>query len=361
FYSMPEGAGALLVCAGKDGKPPEAFVRDAAASLSLMKDPQGWGCPHAVQQGDKVVVRWPGAGAFRRCGQCAQGHTLLGIAEHIGAPDALALFTVEVELASLQGGEGLPQPALDAAALERYKKGELDDQGLLDAQRAARVAGLKELGKPLLVNDRVVHASAASFIASLRPTPLEEKALAAALDGYARPVVVERGTPAKVLAELWPERGVAALTAAGGSEEVARDIHAKHDVGAKGVGSALQQAQQRGARAATDAALPTYADLPPAAWFADRVARAHHAHGKQAALQALGQTAPGVPAGVVHAFERALGHGGQQWKYTPLDLDVATQLEPHAARLIAARPEQYHAALQALARAAGVSEELREG
>ncbi|MCA1813071.1 MAG: hypothetical protein LC624_03855, partial [Halobacteriales archaeon] len=50
FYSMPEGAGALLVCAGKDGKPPEAFVRDAAASLSLMKDPQGWGCPHAVQQ-----------------------------------------------------------------------------------------------------------------------------------------------------------------------------------------------------------------------------------------------------------------------------------------------------------------------
>jgi hypothetical protein len=360
FYAMPAGG---LACAGKEGKPPPEFVQAEAQELGLLKDPEGWGCPHAVQAGERVVLKWKPAGlSLRRCGACAEGNMLHRIVERIAARNVTEAFDVRVELEPLRGPGAAALPAstpTEPAALERYRKGELDDRGLLAAQRAARLVQLRALPGPLFVNDLQAFGSdAGAFIASLKPTPLEAAALRGALEGYAKPVVAERGTPAKVLAELWPERGLAALEAVAGSAEVAREVHAKHDLGAKGVGPALQQAQQRGSRQATDAALPTYRDLPPGPKLADAVARAHRAHGRQAALAALEQGEAPALKGLAHAFELALG-APRAWKYAPLDVELAQQLRPHAERLLAAPPAEYHGALAALARAMGVSEELR--
>lgn len=365
FYSMPEGG---IACGGSQARPPPEFVRAEAEALGLMKDPEGWACAHAIHASEKLTLHWKAAGAkLRKCAACArEGNTLHTIVQHIAARGVLEAFEVQVDLEPLpQKGQApaeLPAKVpLDPSALERYKKGEIDDAGLLQAQRAARLAGLRTLPGPLYANGGVVYGrDVEAFLDSLGPKPLERAALAAVLAGHDKPVVVEGGTPAKVLAELWKERGLAALEAVAGSAEVAKAIYDAHDVASKGVGPALQQAQARGLRHATDAALPTYRDLPPAPRLADAVARAHRAHGKAAALAALERNEDPRLKGLVHAFELALGAGqGKEWKYGPTEQDLARTLEPKAAALLAVPPSEYDAALRALARAAGVSEELR--
>lgn len=366
FYSLAKGG---IVCAGKRGPPPPEFLEGEAESLGLMKDPEGWACPHAIHAPERVTVRWTLAhAAFRRCGACAkEGNMLHTILEHVAAREMLAGFDVQVDLAPLPTAGAMPAekpPAtpLDPAALERYKKGELDDAGLLVAQRAARLAHLRTLpGKRFVNNGTDYGRDVEAFVASLGASPLEALALGAALAEGDKPIVQERGSAVKVLAELWQERGVAALEAVAGSRDIAEALHREHDVAAKGVGLALQQAQQRGKRSATDAALPSYRDLPAPAKLADTVARAHRAHGRAAALAALEQSQDARLKGLVHALELALGAGqGKEWKYSPIELGLAEQLRPHAATLLAASPEKYHDALRSLARAAGVSEELRK-
>jgi hypothetical protein len=365
FYSMPDGG---IACGGKHAKPPEAFVAAEAQALGLLKDPEGWGCAHAIHADERLALHWKPAGVrLRKCAACArEGNTLHTLVQHIAANKVLEGFEVTVRLAPMpeKGASPVPLPAevpLDPSALERYKKGELDDAGLLRAQRQARVAHLRTLPGPLYVNAGVSYGKdAEAFIASLQPKALEETALRAAFEDHDKPVVVEAGTPAKVLAELWQARGLAMLEAISGSAEVARSIHEAHDVAGKGVGPALQQAQARGQRAAAEAGLPAYQGLPPAALLADQVARAHRAHGRRAALDALEQGAERAPKGVVHALELALDAGaGKGWKYSPTEVDLAQTLLPKAKALLAAGPSDYDAALRALAAAAGVSEALR--
>lgn len=365
FYSMPEGG---IACGGRAATPPPEFVESEARSLGLAKDPQGWGCAHAMQADERLTLHWKAAGvSLRKCASClGDTNTLHTIVQHVAARRVLEGFDVRVELAPLpsEGGQPAELPAeapLDPAALERYRKGELNDAGLLQAQRAARLAHLRTLPGPLFVNNGVSYGrDLAAFVASLGPTPLEAAALRGGLEGWTKPLVVERGSPSKVLGELWPERGQAALEAVAGSAEVAREIFRAHDAGAKGVGPALQQAQARGLRRATDEALPAYKHLPPAPRLADAVARAHRAHGRAAAVAVLDAIDDPRLKGLVHAFELALGAGkGREWKYAPLDIDLARQLQPHAAALLRASPEAYHDALQGLARALGVTEDLR--
>lgn len=365
FYSLPQGG---IACGGRAATPPPEFVEGEAQSLGLLKDPQGWGCPHAIHAAERLTLQWTSAGlTLRKCAACArEGNTLHTIVQHVAGRNVLGGFEVEVELAPLpqQGKEPVELPKrtpLDPAALERYRKGELDDAGLMAAQRAARLGQLRELPGPLFVHNGVSFGrDAEAFIASMQATPLEAAALRGALQGWDKAVVQERGSPSKVLADLWSECGLAALEAVAGSREVAERVFRSHDVGAKGVGPALQQAQQQGSRHATDAALPSYAGLPPGPALADQAARAHRAHGKAAALAVLEQNEDARLKGLVHALELALDAGqGKQWKYNQLELDLAAQLRPHAAALLRAKPEDYHAALQALARATGSTEELR--
>jgi hypothetical protein len=365
FYSMPGGS---LICGGKSAAPPAEFVQAEVQGLGLIKDPEGWGCAHAIHAPERLTLRWAPAGtSLRKCGACArEGNMLHTIVQHMAAPRVLEGFEVQVELAPLpaQGSQAveLPtSPPLDPAALERYRKGELDDAGLIAAQKATRLAQLRTLPGPLYVNNGVSFgADLDAFLTSLGPTPLEATALRGALQGHTKAVVQERGSPSKVLTELWPERGRPALEAVASSAAIAEQIFAAHDVGAKGVGPALQQAQARGLREQTDSSLPSYRDLPPAARLADKVARAHRAHGRGAAIAALEQSDDARVKAVVHAFELALGAGqGKEWKYSPTEQDLAHTLQGHAAALLAAEPARYHEHLAALARAAGVSEELR--
>lgn len=364
FYSMPDGG---IACGGAEAKPPPEFVAAEAQSLGLVKDPEGWGCTHAIHAEERLTLHWRAASAkLRKCAACArEGNMLHTIVQHVAAKGVLEGIEVRVDLPPMpQKGDApvdLPREVpLDPAALERYRKGELGDAGLLQAQRAARIAHLRTLPGPLYVSNGIAYGSdAEAFIAALGPKPLEATALRGALAGHAKPVVVEGGTPAKVLGELWAERGVAALEAVAGSAEVARSIHAAHDVASKGVGPALQQAQARGLREATDSALPQYRDLPPAARLADAVARAHRAHGKKAALDVLGQSQDPKLKGLVHAFELALDAGQATWKYSPTEQGLAETLRPRAAQLLAAEPGAYDGALRALARAAGASDDLK--
>lgn len=364
FYSMPEGG---IACGGKRARPPEEFVRAECQSLGLGTDPEGWACPHAIHAEERLTLHWKAAGVkLRKCAACArEGNTLHTIVQHIAAKGVLDQFEVRVDLAPLPEKGSMPakppsEVPLDKAALERYRKGEIEDGGLLQAQRAARLAHLRTQPGPLFVNNGVTFGrDAEAFIASLQPKPLEQTALTAALAAWDKPVVMEGGTPAKVLSELWKDRGLAALEAVAGSAEVAQQVYDGHDVAAKGVGPALQQAQSRGLRAATESVLPTYAKLPPAARLADKVARAHRAHGRAAALAVLDAEDGASLKGLVHAFELALDAGqGKEWKYSGTEQGLAATLHPDAAALLRAEPAEYHAALQALARAAGVSEEL---
>jgi len=365
FFSMPDGG---VVCTGREPAPPKAFIEHEARELGLLRDPEGWGCPHAVNAEERLTVRWKAAGlTMRRCGACAGERNTLGVfVTHAAGPRLAEGFEVRVDLAPLPlaGSRPVdlpPSADLDPVALERYQKGELSDLGLLEAQRAARLGHVAKLDGPLYVHGGVSYgADLEEFLAALKPTPVEDRALRAALADWKRPVVLEKGSAARLLADLWPERGLAALEAVAGNVEVAKTLYAEHDVSARGVGPSLAKAQARGSRVATDSALPVYRDLPPGPRLADAVARAYRAQGRPAAVAVLEGASPSEPKSVVHALELALGAGAsKQWKYNPTELDLARQLESQAKVLLDAPAERYHEALQALAKALGFPDELK--
>src|SRR5581483_2097992 len=216
-----------LVCTGRRAAPPQDFVEEEMDELGLAERGQGaWSCGH--DEADALVLRWRDAGVeAARCEACAGDEsTLERLLRHMAGPKLLAGFEVSARLRPLEGAPVEAAADVPEESSKAYLTGAMHDAALLEAARAARVAALKALPRRLYVaGPRSFGEDADALLAALSPTPAEARALRAALAAHEGPVVLDKPTVARALAELWPQHGLAMLEAAAQSAEVARDLH----------------------------------------------------------------------------------------------------------------------------------------
>ncbi len=351
-----------LVCTGRRAAPPQDFVEEEMDELGLAERGQGaWSCGH--DEADALVLRWRDAGVeAARCEACAGDEsTLERLLRHMAGPKLLAGFEVSARLRPLEGAPVEAAADVPEESSKAYLTGAMHDAALLEAARAARVAALKALPRRLYVaGPRSFGEDADALLAALSPTPAEARALRAALAAHEGPVVLDKPTVARALAELWPQHGLAMLEAAAQSAEVARDLH-KANAGPDEAAELVRRAGREGASRAGLASLPSYQNLPPAAAAADALARAFRAEGHEAAVRAaLERASAGRQKGVCLAFLQALGGlKGHEWRFSQTERDVAASVAPAVEGLLRGEPGSYHDALREASLRAGETAEFQ--
>ncbi|HYA11183.1 MAG TPA: hypothetical protein VEH10_05905, partial [Thermoplasmata archaeon] len=123
------------------------------------------------------------------------------------------------------------------------------------------------------------------------------------------------------------------------------------------VAEILKRLQRRSEERELLDTLPRYDRLAPEAAWADRVARAYRVQGEGGAERTVVRTLPreGKERGLGFGFLLALGRSSAHaWQFTPTEKEFGAALQERLSALLRAPPEGYHAALDALLRAAGV-------
>lgn len=355
-----------LVCCGRDASPPpDAFVRETTERLGLKPVAAGvYGAGNPDEA--RLVLRWIPAGVELHIGESApeDRNTFAAIAERIASPRIKDHFEPRVELPPLrQAGTGaLPQePGLADDDGERYLRGELKDHEIIERQRARRLEALRTYDKTIYVAGETSYGDDEdAFLAALGCSGLERAALEAGLRRRSGPMILDKPSAARALAELWGEHGEAMLTAVTGDEGLARELFASTDLARTGPGAILTRGAELARARSVEAGLPRFTGLPEPVALADRIARAYKGRGKEDAERLVRQSSGGdVPTrGTLHAVELALGQP-QSWRYSATEIEIATFLLPHVERLLACTPDEYAGSLQQLSRAAGFTQELR--
>ena len=353
FYSAERG----IVCTGARAAPPADFLDEEADLLGLKAEGSARTCGHAD---DRVALRWLGSDAvFERCGACAgPGSLLAEVRKHVAVPRVEKQFELDVRLRPLQGASADVGVTVPAEVRAAYMGGKVSDAQLLEAARNARVGALRT-GAPSYVAGDTVYADADAFVRALSPDPASEQALRAALAAHAGSVVLDRGTLARAIAELWPEHGRRMLEAVSDAATAQR-LHKEKPQPDEAV-ELVRRAAREGAGRAALAALPAYDALPPAASAADAIARAFRGQGRDAAVRVAQERANVAKAkGVALAMLVALqAQQGQEWRFTHSDKDVAEGLAPHVEQLLRGPAESYHDALVAVTRGSGETGEVK--
>lgn len=353
FYSAERG----VVCTATKPAPPADFIAEEAELVGLAKQGAAYTCGH---EGDRIVLRWLGSDAiFERCESCAgTGSLLAEVRRHVAVPRVEKQFAFEAKLRPLQGSSVDAQVALPPEVETAYLGSKLSDKQVLEAARAARVGALRS-GAPTYVAGDKHYPDADAFVSALSPTPDVEPALRAAIAAHTGSIVLDKPTLARAVAELWPEHGRLMLETVSDAAAAAK-LHKEKPQADEAV-ELIRRAAREGSGRAALAALPTYAQLPPAASAADAIARAFRAQGREAAVRIAQERANNAKAkGATLAMLTALqARAGQEWRFTTSDQDVALQIAAHAEALLRGPPEGYHDALVAASRGSGETGEIR--
>ena len=381
FYSTRD----TLYCSCREPRPPEDYVEFALAQprANLNEVTKGlWTCPHVdagrAKAGEPIDdtylrIEWRSAGVVlalcRRCARSSKSTTVGAISKHMAIPSLAKDFDVRV-LHRLEGAEDCPlwdrlsTLPVDGDDLEEYFKGVLEDSELIERHLGAVDEALREhRGPHFILEDRCYCDDAKAFVEALAPSDEERLALEAVLPGLDRPLVLERATPAKVLAELWEEHGEEALTAVVEGDEELLDKYLNHPDVQSSPSTVLKRALIDHRKRTIISRLPTYGRLPSIARFADKVARAYKTEGTEGALRTLEKERGSDTRvkSVAYSFLLALGReASKRWQYDSTEMDFAAFLKEKAEELLRAEPEGYHVALQSILSATGSTERIPE-
>ena len=360
-----------LWCTGKSPRPPPEFLAERIAEqpYRLVEDAphRRFDCTHlaAGEARPFLEVGWPGADRwFRICRRCAKDdrHLLSSLSDGAIVPDPPSEFPVSASLnADCRAGPGCVHselPELPRALRNRYEFGRLSDGQLIDEYLLELKPRLERTPRTTLVAGGTCFGSDLdAFLAALKPTPGEQAALRAVLEGQAGLFAVDEPSASRALEKLWSAH----------AEEIVRAIvrdpaEAQRLVdearGAPGrVAEILKRAQRRSEAQELLGTLPQYDRLTTEAAWSDRIARAHRTGGDDAAERAISESMPtdGKLRGVAYAFLLALGRtGSHAWQFTSTEKEFGVALEPKTRALLAAAPSGYHDALSGLLSAAGV-------
>jgi hypothetical protein len=379
FYSTRD----VLYCSCKEARPPREYVDFAVSQLKgnlteVTKDV--WACPHvdvnALTEAEPVDdtylrVQWQSAGVLvgicRRCARSGKGSVLGSLTMHMAVPRIEDDFEVAV-LHRLAGAadcalwDRLSRLPIDEDHMAQYVQGALDDGGLIDRHLSTVDEELREYKGPhFILEDRCFCDDAKAFVEALKPSEEERVALEAILPSLDRPVILDRATSAKVLAELWADHGEEALRAVVEGDEELMERYIDHPDVQSSPTTVLRRALIDHRTRTIIERLPKYGRLPAIARFADAVARAYKTEGAEGALKTLERERGSDTRikSVAYAFLLALGReAAKKWQYDRTEMDFATFLKDKAEDLLEARPEGYHEALQAILSSTGSTEHI---
>jgi len=381
FYSTRDE----LYCSCKEPHPPREYVEFAMSQprANLSQVGEGlWACPHVDAkaldagrpvEGTYLRISWLSGGQVlglcSRCARSSRDNTVGSISSHMAIPRLGDDFDVSV-LHRLEGAEDcalwdkLSALPLDDESYDEYVGGGLDDSGLIDRHVGTVMERLGEhRGRHFVLEGRTFCEDADAFLEALSPSTEERIALEAILPQLDRPLVLDRATPSKVLAELWEEYGEEALSAVVDGDERLLEKYLDHPDVQSSPSNVLKRALVEHRKGTIISRLPDYGRLPMVARFADKVARAYRTAGTEGALRTVekerGSEKRIKP--VAYAFLLALGkEASKKWQYDRTDIDFATFLQPKARDLLEAEPGDYHESLQALLAATGSTERIPE-
>jgi hypothetical protein len=362
-----------LWCTGRSPAPPDEFRAERVAELPyrLLEEPSKhvFLCPHlkANEPRPFLEVGWPGAETgFRVCRRCAKSerHLLSSVSDGAAVPDPEAEFPVDAQWnVQCRGGEECVHarlPELPRAIRKRYELGRLSDSQLLDAYSDELRPRIEGTRRPTFVAGGVCYGSnSEAFLDALLSTPVERKAVAAALedvDGYFE---VDEPSASRALERLWPDHAeVIVRTIVPDPDDARKWIDEAR--GAPGrVAEILKRAQRSTEERQVLEELPQYRRLVREAAWVDGIAREYRTHGATAAERALLQSLPqeGKERGLAFGLLTALGRGpSHAWQFSKTEQEFGAALADRARAILAAPADRYHAALDALLQAAGVAD-----
>ena len=360
-----------LWCTGRSGRPPDEFVTERLAELPYrMVDDPGqhlYRCSHlaAGEPRPYLEVAWRGAGLrFRVCRRCAKDdrHLLASLSDGAAVPEPEEEFPVSAELnVACHGGNDCVHhdlPGVARALLKRYVLGRLADSQLLDGYLAELRPRIDKTGRRTLVAGGVCYGDDLdAYLDALSPSGVERRALAPILAGLDGSFEVDEPTASRALERLWNGHAEEIVGAVVPDPGEARRL-VDEARGAPGrVAEILKRLQRRSEERELLETLPRYDRLAPEAAWADRVARAYRVHGDSGAERTVMRTLPregkerGLGFGFLLALQRSSAHA---WQFTPTEKEFGSALQGHLNALLHAPAAGYHAALDALLRAAGV-------
>ncbi len=360
-----------LWCTGRSSTPPPEFVAEHLSQLPyrFLEDGEHhtYRCPHlaAGEPRPFLAVAWTGAGlTFRLCRKCAKDdrHLLGSLSSGAAVPSPEEEWPVTAELnLRCQGGEECVHhrlPELPRPLLQRYTLGRLSDAGLLDGYLHELRPRIDKARRRTLVAGGVCYGpDVTAFVAALQPSAVERRALTSILDGIDGAFEVDEPTASRALERLWGEHAEEIVGAVVPDPTEARRL-VDEARGAPGrVAEILKRLQRQSEERELLETLPRYDRLAPEAAWADRVARTYRVQGESGAERMVVRTLPreGKERGLGFGFLLALGRSNAHaWQFTATEKEFGSALQERLGALLKAPADGYHAALDALLRAAGV-------
>jgi hypothetical protein len=323
------------------------------------------GCPH-VKGGKGIRVKWRGAGTtVSVCPTCVKDvNTVHLLASRIAARDPTDDFEVEV-ISDLKCTATCPDCRVKEAyaspkgLVGRYMKAEINDAGLLDEYARSHAAAVRERqAEVYMIGDECFGQDRERFLAALRGTEVEKKAISALTLSRKMCVISRSDQASNLIADLWPEHKEALLAAVASSDIVNKVLAERSELTPSQL---VAEAQRMEDHRAIEGTLPSFKTLGPVGTYADRIARTAKTGGKEAALRQIekGRGADHRLRSVSYAFLSALGEGQTKvWQFTREEMDFGAYLAPFAQQLLEGTGEEYAEALRLLLEASGASEQV---
>ena len=345
IYTLPD----RTVCSSAP-KAPKAYV-DEMLRTSPYKSVQ--------EAGTSLEIEWISANeTVRASEERLQSRNLLDhLASRIAAIDRFDDFKVVIrhDFNGVDASEWKDMP-ISPSLLERYKKGAIDDRALLNEHIKEKREMVGNSGKVVFLVGDALHTDPDTFLAALRGSSEEMRAISTILKASPKAVVLEGDRASEAIAELW-EGNEMELLASVSDKETAEMVLAKDLPPAQAVAEASRRYTETGILSD----LPSYHGLGEVASFADGVAREYKVRGGEDAARSIERLRPSGhrQRAVARGFLIALGDTGG-WQFSKEEEEFGRYLSTFAKELMMSVGEEYDGALRNLVTASGSNEKVPE-
>jgi hypothetical protein len=361
-YSWDEG----FVSTGKDANPPDEFINFLIKKTGLTYKNGVAFCGDIKPEIAKnkefykknyLRVHWKSANLIIAiCEDCSRSskNTVFNMTKYLIEPNISNDFLIEIVGQVVKEKES---SVTQIQKLGEYLSGGLTDYDFIKTNMKYREQALKESGEKMFILDGDSYGQDMDgFIKALKPNKYEKEGLELILEQVEEPVVFDNATPNKVLERFWKNYGIKAIKSIIEDEDMAEKFYSLDDTPSDILELVLNYKE----RQKILSQLPKYKKLPPLAMFADNLTRTYKTFGEKKALAEI-KKRPDNPKGksIAYAFLLALGKGSDtKWQYSQVEIEYGAFLKEYAKKLLDAKPEGYHKALQDLLTASGSSENI---
>ena len=364
IYSWDDG----FVSTGREKNPPDDFINFIIKKIGLTYKNRVAFCGDIKPEIAKnkefykknyLRIHWKSADLIIAiCEDCPKSNknTFFNITKYLIEPNISNDFSIEIVGQVVKGGE---YSAKQTQKLDDYLSGDLNDYDFIKTNMEHREKTLKESGEKMFILDGHSYGQDMDgFINALKPNKYEKKGLELVLKQVDEPIVFDNVTPNKILEHFWKNYGLKAIKSIIEDENMAEKFYSLNDIPSDILELVLKYKE----RQKILSQLPRYKSLPPLANFADNITRSYKTFGEKKTLTEI-KKRPDNPKGksIAYAFLLALGKGSDtKWQYSQVEIEYGAFLKGYAKKLLEAKPENYHKALQDLLTASGTSENIEK-